>query len=170
MPTYQAILLHIIFALISKRNVSLGLDLKPSSPVIDTGLLASLVLSCKKLGMFYYPSTLAQLNSDSPASYIWIMVEEVKRFNLALYKVCRVLNPGQKNNKIENRGSSGMTSWQLNASDLQFPIPRNSLLWNAVTEEERIYAGIGYVDSIDWSDTMETQWISRSADLAAYLS
>lgn len=169
-PTYQAILLHIIFALISKRNLSLGLDLKPPSPVIDTGLLASLVLSCKKLGMFYYPNILAQFNPSNPASYVWLAVEEVKRFNVALYRVCRVLDSNQRYGNIKDRGSPEVTSWRLNASELNFPIPRNDSLWNAENDEERTYAGIDYVDCIDWNNTMETQWISRSADLVAYLS
>lgn len=54
-PTYQAILLHIIFALLHRGGGSMGLDLKPSLPSPDSELLDSLVGSCQRLGMFYYP-------------------------------------------------------------------------------------------------------------------
>lgn len=159
-----------MFSLICKGNISLGLDLKPSLPASDTDLLASLVLSCKKLGMFYYPHILARYHSSDLASYVWVGIEEVKRFDVALYRMCKLLSSGQRNGNIEDRGAPGVTSWQLTASELQFPIPKNDLLWNAVGEEEWICVGTEDLDCIDLSNIMETQWISRSADLAAHLS
>lgn len=68
----------------------LGLDLKPCLFSLVSSLLDRLVKSCRRLGMLYYPNMLARYCEPDQPSYVWVSIEEVKRFNIALYKVCRV--------------------------------------------------------------------------------
>jgi hypothetical protein len=158
---YQAILIHTIFSIIRNSISSLGLDLKPTLPAIETDLLASLVMSCRRLGMFYYPNMLARYQSDDLASYVWVGIEEVKRFDVALYKVCRALSSSERDGSIEEGDTPRATSWQLSASEPQFLMPQNDLLWNAVGEEEWASAAAKDVGRVDLSDIMEAQWIAK---------
>lgn len=90
MATYQGILLRITFALIKGNGKQLDLQLTHQLSEISSQLLVALVHSCQKREMFFYPAMLAQFNTDSlPDVYIWLGIEEAKRFALALYKVCR---------------------------------------------------------------------------------
>jgi hypothetical protein len=162
---YQAILIHIIFSIICKDRISLGFDLKPSLPATDTDLLAALVLSCRRLGMFYYPNILARYRPDDLSSYVWIGIEEVKRFNLALYRVCKILGSSKPNTNVGEYGNPGVARWQLTASELQFPMPKNDLLWNAVNKKEWNFAATEDVYHFNLNDTMELEWISNSAEL-----
>ncbi|KAL4928475.1 uncharacterized protein BDV17DRAFT_282030 [Aspergillus undulatus] len=160
---YQAILLHIIFSLLYRGKTAIGLDLKPSIPASDTGLLASLVRSCRRLGMLHYPNILARYQPDGDLfgqlPYVWVGIEELKRFNLALYRVCRVLG--------FDKDGSNTNDWELDASELQFPMPKNERLWNAATREEWESAAAEDEngDQIEFGDIKESEWISRSAEL-----
>lgn len=168
-PTYQAILLHIIFTLLHGDNISLGLDLKPSLPASKTALLASLVGSCRRLGVFHYPNILARYQPDDLVTYVWVSVEEVKRFGVALYKVCKTLSSDRRNTDINTHtvecSIPGGTSWQLTASELEFPMPKYDPVWDAVGEGEWRAAVSKDMECIDLSDTMESQWISRMSEL-----
>ncbi|KAJ5573264.1 hypothetical protein N7450_010248 [Penicillium hetheringtonii] len=60
LATFQAILLHIIFACMTEDQQAFNFDLKVSVSSKTIGLLTRLVRSCRNLGMFYYPNILAQ--------------------------------------------------------------------------------------------------------------
>ncbi|KAI9373857.1 hypothetical protein BJX61DRAFT_357486 [Aspergillus egyptiacus] len=168
-PMYQALLLHIIFALLrSGGSGSLGLDLKPSLPVADAELLDCLVASCKRLGLLHYPNMLARFSQNDLPSYVWVSIEEVKRFNVALYRICRTLSEQYDRSSIDGRVTddssvTGARAQRLSARDLQFPMPRNTPLWNAVSKEVWDAAATEDVFCHNLEDTQEEQWISRSA-------
>lgn len=166
-PTYQAILLHIIFAVLYKGSGALGLDLKPCLTPADADLLDRLVQSCKKLGMMYYPNMLAQYyQSDLPA-YVCLSIEEVKRFNITLYRVCKMCS--KQESLTDHLNSTRMSSTGLCATDLQFPLPRNTSLWKAVNEAEWASAATENVYHHRLEDTLEGEWISRSANVLELL-
>jgi hypothetical protein len=160
-PTYQAILLHIIFAILYKGGGALGLDLKPCLSPADSDLLDRLVESCKRLGMLYYPNMLARYCVPDQPTYVWVSIEEVKRFNIALYKVCRVCS--EQGNGTTDCNKIRVSSKGLRAQDLQFPLPRNTPLWNAVDKASWESAGPKEVFCHRPNDTLEREWISNSA-------
>ncbi|KAF5857972.1 hypothetical protein ETB97_005003 [Aspergillus alliaceus] len=120
-----------------------------------------LVASCKKLGMLYYPNMLSRYGQDDLAAYVWVSIEEVKRFNLALYKVCRAFS--KQENSVDNLDIAGAGSRGLRARDLRFPLPRNTPLWNAVSKAEWVSAATEDVYRHSLHDTLEAEWISKSA-------
>ncbi|KAL4907213.1 hypothetical protein BDW74DRAFT_175995 [Aspergillus multicolor] len=163
LPVYQAILLHIIFSQLhtadtksarssNKSNFSLGLDLKPCATEATIALLSSLVQSCRRLGMFHYPDIIASCrlslpklssNSSSLIPHIWVGIEEVKRFNVALYRICRAISSSSSALSSSNPdildpspASRREARWQLSAHELQFPPPTNDRMWNTTTWEE----------------------------------
>ncbi|KAL5050959.1 hypothetical protein BDW71DRAFT_194070 [Aspergillus fruticulosus] len=165
-PTYQAMLLHIIFAALYKSQgqgvppLQLSLDLKPRLALADADLLNRLVASCRKLGMLFYPNMLARYSKDDLPSYVWVSIEEVKRLNMALFRLCR--------------------SDRLHPRDLQFPLPTNTPLWNAVgkCEWKSIIAAGGDIDVDADADAdadaycgrllnnaLKAEWISNFADV-----
>ncbi|PYI02176.1 C2H2 type zinc finger domain protein [Aspergillus sclerotiicarbonarius CBS 121057] len=158
-PIYQAILLHIIFSLIYKTHGSLGLDLKPSVLRTDTELLLkTLIQSCRNRGMFYYPRILRQYQEPAIAQYMLVSIEEVKRFNMALYKVCTTIYGSTALSQTVDGVS--MSSILLTADELQFPLPENHALWEAATQDawDRALADMN-VDGLD--DFREEDWISK---------
>jgi hypothetical protein len=144
-----------------KGGGALGLDLKPCLSLADSDLLDRLVESCKRLGMLYYPNMLARYCEPDQPTYVWVSIEEVKRFNIALYKVCRTCSQQWSGTTACDiiRGSSR----GLRAQDLQFPLPRNTLLWNAVDKAGWESAGSEDVFRHRLNDTLEHEWISNSA-------
>ncbi|GKZ28921.1 hypothetical protein AbraIFM66950_001879 [Aspergillus brasiliensis] len=163
-PTYQAILLHIIFAGLYRGGGELDIDLTPSLAPADADLLERLVISCKKLGLFYYPNILAHYCHGIVPEFAWVSIEDVKRFNLALFRVCRVFGMLRKQEDI-----TGNLSGRLRASDLQFPPPRNAALWNAVTKDEWESAATADMDRHSIDDPLPLEWISNSADIVDIL-
>ncbi|KAG2421719.1 hypothetical protein HFD88_005695 [Aspergillus terreus] len=163
-PMYQAILLHIIFSLVSARSSPVGLDLKPSLPDIEAGLLASLVRSCRELGMFQYRNILARYKPGDLPTFVWVGVEEAKRFVIALFKVCSALSCDGYTSNLGECTTPEVLGWSFPASELQFPVPTHDLLWNAKGREEWMTAAED-VDCIDLGDMMESKWISKSANI-----
>ncbi|KAJ5756961.1 uncharacterized protein N7511_007143 [Penicillium nucicola] len=94
MSTYQAILLHILFSLIENNRASLGQDSKQSLPSSSLGLLESLVRSCSKLGMLHYPNIPVRYEQTGSPLFAWICIEEIKRFNIALSNMCKIVGLG----------------------------------------------------------------------------
>lgn len=141
--------------------------MKPSLPSADIELLDSLVRSCRRLGLFYYPNTLARYQQNDLASYVWICIEEVKRFNLALYKICRALSGFSAHDKSGRQ--RGVTGHELTADELQFPMPKNDPLWNAMCKEEWETAITDDSDLTGLYDTMGEEWISKSADFFRFV-
>jgi hypothetical protein len=155
--TYQAILLHVIFSVIVKADGVVNLDLKASISTADLALLKSIVGSCRKLGMFFYPNMLARYSEDDLPSFVWVSIEEVKRFGIALYKFCAKIS-----------SSSTEDSPLLHASELQFPLPSNDPLWNSFGRDEWEVNAKGE-NTISMQDDFQAQWISNSANVLDFL-
>ena len=148
----------------------MGFDLKFSLPPAGTQLLDSLVGSCKRLGMFNYPNIIAQHLPGSMVEIAWVGIEEIKRFNLTLYKVHKLLSRRETGFSLAEGGTVAETSSVgLAAIDLQFPIPTNSRLWSATNKEEWMSApkDAGY---FTLNDAKEDEWISKSAELVGLLA
>lgn len=156
--TYQAILLHVFFSVIVKANGVVNLDLKVSISAADLALLTSLIGSCRKLGMFYYPNMLARYSEADLPSFVWVGIEEVKRFGIALYKLCAKISSSRTEN-----------SALLHASELQFPLPSNDHLWNALERDEWEANARGEI-TISMQDHIQAKWISNFADIIDFLS
>ncbi|KAE8418510.1 hypothetical protein BDV36DRAFT_254125 [Aspergillus pseudocaelatus] len=168
-PTYQAIMLHLIFAVLHKGSGVLGLDLKPSLTPADADLLHRLVASCKKLGILYYPNMLSRFGQTDLAEFVWVSIEEIKRFNMALFKVCRAFSSSSEQgsgiDSLDMDMAGAAASRGLYARDLQFPLPSNTPLWNAVSKEEWMSAATEHGCGISLDDTLEVEWISNSAKI-----
>lgn len=89
---------------------------------------------------------------------MWVGVEEIKRFGLALYKVSRLCG---------RRGESDETDGRLlRLSDLQFPMPAKKNLWDADSNAELARLLLIYSRREDKSDEPRgTTWISQSGVL-----
>ncbi|KAL2827998.1 hypothetical protein BDW59DRAFT_143631 [Aspergillus cavernicola] len=169
MALYQGILLQIIFALLTSSKDQLDLQLTRTLPETPTQLLIALVHSCLKRNMFFYPSMLAQFNSTSvPEVYIWLGIEEVKRFTLALYKVCRqcrvddtrLLDSGMSSNPRREPHSQG--GCLLSLVDLQFALPDSDELWHASSD---LAARVAENLSAFSNKNIEVNWISQTSRL-----
>jgi hypothetical protein len=113
--------------------------------------------------MFYYPNILARYKESHLASFVWVGIEETKRFNLALYKLCgRVRGSGiGDSGSVGNKDSASL----LPASELQFPMPNNHPLWNAVGKNEWL-ANTKVEESLaGLDDTRQASWISNFAEV-----
>lgn len=129
-PTYQSILLQLIFALlVSKQESTLDLNFRFQLPDSRYELLTSLVQTCRRLGLFNYPNMLSRFHPSAPIALIWVSVEELKRFGLALYKLCRLCARGDSTNKSSS--SSGLRNELLTLRDLDFCMPDSDQVWNA---------------------------------------
>ncbi|KAJ5096563.1 C2H2 type zinc finger domain protein [Penicillium angulare] len=146
--TYQALLLHVILAVVMKADSAVNLDLKASISTADRELLKSLVESCRRLGMFFYPNILSKFEETDLPSFVWVGIEEVKRFSMALYRLCA---------KLSN--SSTEDGPLLHASELQFPVPGNDALWNSVNRDEW-EANVKEESIISLRDDLKTRWVS----------
>lgn len=116
--------------------------------------------------MFYYPNILARYQQNELVSFVWTCIEEVKRFNLALYKVCRA------SSSLDKSGTHGVTGeaiCELTANELQFPMPKNDVLWSAMCKEEWDSAITNDFDLNRLYDTMEEEWISKSAEFLRFI-
>ena len=162
--TYQGILIQLIFAIFANNRPNF--QLVHTLPEVSSQLLVSLVRSCLRRDMFYYPSVLAQCKSDSsPEVLTWLGVEEMKRFNLSLFKVCqhsRVHDP-----KIlkdgPGRGSRSAEGSLLSLADLQFALPDSDELWHTPSNlATKVAAGSDQYES----ENGEERWISHAANVA----
>ncbi|KAL4977125.1 hypothetical protein BDW66DRAFT_159161 [Aspergillus desertorum] len=196
MATYQGILLHIIFALLASSKDTVNVQLTRTLPALTTRLLVALVHTCLYRKMFSYPSMLAQFtSSDSahlPEVYVWLGIEEVKRFSLALYKVCRFcrvqVDETTSTTPLLDRGmdmartsststprssreahstssksqSQGADRCLLSLSDLQFAQPDSDGLWHALSD---LAARVAESRSAYSEKNAPANWISQSAHL-----
>ncbi|KAJ5740832.1 hypothetical protein N7493_000704 [Penicillium malachiteum] len=131
---YQGILIQLIFSLLTSNQ--LNLQLQHVLPEMPSRLLLSLVRTCLRRDMFYYPSIHAQCLSESGSkSCHWARIHEITLFNLALYKVCQhaqVNDPGmllEDESGFRPRGGLRSTEERLlTLRDLQFSPPTLSNL------------------------------------------
>lgn len=140
-----------------KADGAVSLDLKTSISAADLALLKSLVGSCRKLGMFFYPNMLARYKESDLPSFVWVGTEELKRFIMALYKLCA---------KVSCRSTDN--SPLLHARELQFPLPSNDPLWNSVERDE--WEAHAKDESISLKDSLQAKWISNFADVLGFVS
>jgi hypothetical protein len=140
-----------------KSDGVVNVDLKATIPATDLSLLSSLVGSCRRLGMFFYPNILAKYSEADLSSFVWVGIEEVKRFSIALYKLCAKLSSSTTEEKP-----------LINARELQFPLPSNDQLWNSVGRDEWDANAKGE-DTVSLKDDLQAKWISKSADILEFL-
>lgn len=167
MATYQGILLHLIFSLLLNRD---QLDLQLTQlPEIPSQLLVSLVRTCLKRRMFFYPSILAQFRPGvDPDVFIWLGIEEVKRFDLSLYRVCRHSRVrdaellGDALNYGPRRGPQSPSKSLLSLTDLQFAVPDSDDLWHATSD---LAVKIARNEAAYTHENTEEYWISQTAQV-----
>lgn len=121
--TFQSVLLQSIFALLlAGDQAAFDLSLRYRIQTDEYELLLALVQTCRRSGIFFYPKMLARHSATAPLAMVWVSVEEIKRFGLALYKVCRMAT------------SAGVTDGRdelLTLADLSFSLPDSDELWDA---------------------------------------
>ncbi|KAI3095131.1 hypothetical protein CBS147333_9857 [Penicillium roqueforti] len=126
--TFQSVLLNIILTLfIAKENLIMDLSMRCLLPDEKYELLTALVQSCRQCGIFSYPNMLLQHEADAPLALVYVSVEEIKRFGLALYKVCRLSTSFD----LIGGNASGDRHDLLTLADLSFCMPDSDELWNA---------------------------------------
>ncbi|KAI9925967.1 hypothetical protein MW887_004426 [Aspergillus wentii] len=157
--TYQAILLHIIFSLITRKQSSVGIDLKLEIPASDYHLLYALVKTCIKQGMFCYADILAQSSDTAPIVCVWVAVEETKRFSMALYKVCKSCEvcPVLDDHQVQPHDL-------LTLGNLHFTLPDDDYLWDAGTNEELTDRLAEQARDRGQTSNREGDWISSCKD------
>lgn len=111
--------------------------------------------------MLYYPNMLSRYCEQDLPAFVWISIEEVKRFNLALYKVCMACSENRVSTDVLDTATT--SNGGLRAQDLQFPLPRNTPLWNAMSKAEWVSVETEDVHRHALNDTLEDEWISNSA-------
>ncbi|PYH88661.1 hypothetical protein BO71DRAFT_423529 [Aspergillus ellipticus CBS 707.79] len=150
--TYQAILLHIIFSFVLKGQGALNFDLSVSLPAADFELLEALVRSCRRLGMFYYPNILARYKDSDLTSFVWVGIEEIKRFNMALYKFCAKTSRSSAA-RDGNQNDNGAVRPLLTARELLFPLPTNNPF---------------VIETVHLDDDCQADWISNFAGVLEF--
>ncbi|KAF7168899.1 hypothetical protein CNMCM5623_001805 [Aspergillus felis] len=162
MATYQSVLLQCIFALfLAGERAAIDLNLRYRIHADEYDLLVTLVESCRLGGIFSYPNMLAQHSSAVPLTPVWLSIEEIKRFGLALYKVCRM------STRLESTGADagGAGSELLTLADLSFSMPDSDETWNSssgIGSEARQEVAV-QTEPRDSRDP--TGWISHSSNV-----
>ncbi|PYI33285.1 C2H2 type zinc finger domain protein [Aspergillus indologenus CBS 114.80] len=128
--TYQGILLNIIFALISAPPDPLDLQLTRKLPSLQSRLLLALIKTCRAQDMFSYSTMRAHFAQDTVLDvYIWLGIEEVKRFALALYKVCTMVRVD-----LHEPQDHPFDPNLLSLAELRFAMPERDGLWDVGSE------------------------------------
>lgn len=129
-------------------------------------LLTSLVETSRRLGLFHYPNMLAQ-HTAAPIALAWVSVEEMKRFGLALYKLCRLVSQSRSNEPAkEHRIESGVQSELLTLEDLDFCLPDSDEVWNMPPGPETEPTRINTALQETCRDNRDSNnWISRTSGL-----
>lgn len=120
--TYQGILLYLILALLSSHQCSLSQS--------DYGILVALVRTCRRHDLFFYPRMVERYHhSINSTTCIWVGVEEIKRFGIALFRRCKLCS----NNSSSSNGGH-VEADLLALSDLRYSMPDSNELWNAESD------------------------------------
>lgn len=110
--------------------------------------------------MFFYPSILTQFKPGvDPDVFIWLGIEEVKRFCLSLYRVCRqsrVHDP----KLLEDAPSFSPGKSLLSLADLQFALPDKGELWHTTSD---LAARLAENPAAYSNENIEENWISQTA-------
>ncbi|GFF71137.1 C2H2 type zinc finger domain protein [Aspergillus udagawae] len=164
MATYQSILLQIVFACLRDTHSHVDIRLALTIPTSCSRLLTTLTDTCLRKNMFFYPAILDQFSRDSvPDVFVWVGIEEVKRFALALYKVGRSCHIQCENGPRNSLHSANRRRSLLSLADLQFALPDSDELWHATSDLAARLAKDRplYYDN----NNAEANWISQSARL-----
>ncbi|KAL4746593.1 hypothetical protein BDW72DRAFT_184598 [Aspergillus terricola var. indicus] len=113
--TYQAILLYLIFAVQKPHQLPLSRT--------HYDILLALVRACRRQHLFFYPRMVQRYSGITSMACIWVGVEEIKRFGIALSRVCELY----RDRITGDVDQSGF----LTLAELQFPVPDSDELWNA---------------------------------------
>lgn len=115
--------------------------------------------------MFYYPNIIAKYEETDLAPFVWVCVEEIKQFNIALYKVCG--KASSSSIRDESHGNNNAVCSLITAGELQFPLPSNIPLWNSVNTEE--WMAVGRDEKlVSLVDDCREKWISNSAEILEF--
>ncbi|KAH7014068.1 C2H2 type zinc finger domain protein [Macrophomina phaseolina] len=163
MGTYQGILLNVIFASLlsaensrrSRRSAS-KLDLKLGDNFtlseVNYQILVALIKCCLQRGMFSYPDMVAHFCGRSRNNiFIWVGVEETKRFALTLFKVWSRCD----------RDSGERDANLLTMKELRFSMPEREDLWDAPSHEELVSRLQSDVEERKGIQNNEKHWISN---------
>ncbi|KAL3431717.1 hypothetical protein BDV09DRAFT_206447 [Aspergillus tetrazonus] len=168
MATYQSILLQLIFAVIvAKQEGTFDLNFRVQLSPMKFELLTSLVEACRRLGMFYYPNMLSQHSSSAPLALIWVSVEEIKRFGLALYKLCRLCacarDQGASRGGYNTAVPATKAGSLLTLAELNFCMPDSDELWNSPADTPAELFKSTALQHIRRDNRNLEEWISRAA-------
>ncbi|KAL4814484.1 hypothetical protein BDW67DRAFT_192154 [Aspergillus spinulosporus] len=168
MATYQSILLQLIFAVIvAKQEQTLDLNFRIQLSPLKYELLTSLVETCRRLRMFYYPNMLSQHSSSAPLALIWVSVEEIKRFGLALYKLCRLCACARDQGTSRGGDDTAIPATKagslLTLAELDFCMPDSDELWNAPAGEPAELLKSTALQQTCRDNRDSDGWISRTA-------
>lgn len=108
----------------------------------------------------------ARYRTVGVSTFAWVCIEEIKRFNLALFRVCGRLTM-QRDGNEDGGGVEVGDGFLFSADELQFPLPTRCSLWKAVTRDEWESSGDGLL--VDLNDLAEDSWISNCAGLLNFL-
>ncbi|KAF9252751.1 hypothetical protein DTO013E5_9667 [Penicillium roqueforti] len=162
--SFQSVLLNIILSLfIARENASTDLSMQCRLPDDKYDLLAALVQSCRRSGIFYYPNMLLQHDADAPLALVYVSVEEIKRFGLALYKVCRLSTPTSFD--LSGEFSNGGRNDLLTLADLSFCMPDSDELWNAPLGGESEVLNKSDSSAVGRDNGDAKNWISQASAL-----
>jgi hypothetical protein len=135
------------------RSLDLTLQLSAS----DHSILTALVRTCLGHSVLYYPAMLGRYQDIDSVACIWVGVEEIKRFGLALYKVCKICNSVYDDESGENSGQR-----LLRLSDLRFPVPDGNHLWEAGSNLELSHLLAKKGTDAQSERSREVKWISEN--------
>lgn len=155
-------LLNIILALfIAREDVSMDLSMRCRLPNDRYKLLAALVQSCRRWGIFSYPNMLLQHEDHAPLALVYMNVEEIKRFGLALYKVSRLSTSFDLTGESSNSDRKEL----LTLADLSFCMPDSDDLWNAPLGGEPAVLNKSDSVAVGRDNGDAKNWISQASAL-----
>jgi hypothetical protein len=120
--------------------------------------------------MLSYPAMLSQFTQrENPEVFVWVGIEEVKRFGLSLYRVCQWarLYGSDELEDAPDHSNTGR-SLRLNGAnllslaDLQFALPDSEELWHLTSGLAGRVAGRSKVYELA---NAKEKWISQAAQL-----
>ncbi|EKG19214.1 Thioesterase superfamily [Macrophomina phaseolina MS6] len=123
--TFQGILLHLILALAYGLPLSSPTGSTASVALNTHALLTDLVRCARRLGLFSYAAMHAQFHDADLVFVTWVRVEEVKRFDLILFRLWGVFHD------CEWARVNGLAGEELTWADLRFQAPEPDELWTA---------------------------------------
>ncbi|GME34670.1 Thioesterase superfamily [Neofusicoccum parvum] len=130
--TFQGMLLHLILATHYAFPLASPTGCTASVPRNTHALLADLVRTARRLGTFSYPAMLRQFNDADLVFVTWVRVEEVKRFDLILFRLWGVFHESEWA-RVRGLDGAGAAAGgvALRWADLRFQAPEPDELWTA---------------------------------------